>query len=236
MRLELPPQACCAPTTPTIRCPTTTTRGSAGSIATGCRWGSTCSPPGGRRVLEIGVGSGVLVPTLTRHYPEYTGTDLTLAPGLEAHVAPGCRAEFRRADLLGRRRSPRRPLRRHRLLLGARAHRRLRGRGPQPGPRPRPRRHAGDRLPDGQPPHDPRLRRSSATTASTTTTSARRPRSRAALARVLTPVRRAAFPPAAPVPAALYQCSAWTKPVAAIPKTRRVAADHCSAHARDRDS
>jgi hypothetical protein len=27
---------------------------------------------------------------------------------------------------------------------------------------------------------------------------------------VLRPVRRAAFPPGAPVPAALYQCSAWT--------------------------
>jgi hypothetical protein len=33
----------------------------------------------------------------------------------------------------------------------------------------------------------------------------------AALGEVLTPVRRAAFPPAAPVAAALYQCSAWTK-------------------------
>jgi hypothetical protein len=33
----------------------------------------------------------------------------------------------------------------------------------------------------------------------------------AALARVLRPVRRAAFPPGAPVGAALYQCTAWTK-------------------------
>ncbi|HSS38013.1 MAG TPA: class I SAM-dependent methyltransferase, partial [Polyangia bacterium] len=57
-------------------------------------------PAGGRRVLEVGVGSGVLVPTLTKHYAEYTGTDLTLAPGLDALVAPGCRAEFRSADLL----------------------------------------------------------------------------------------------------------------------------------------
>jgi hypothetical protein len=32
-----------------------------------------------------------------------------------------------------------------------------------------------------------------------------------ALADVLTPIGRAAFPPAAPVPAALYQCTAWTK-------------------------
>ena len=51
-------------------------------------------------MLEVGVGSGVLVPTLTRRYPEYTGTDLTLAQGLAALVAPGCKAEFRRADLL----------------------------------------------------------------------------------------------------------------------------------------
>ena len=57
-------------------------------------------PAGGRRVLEVGVGSGVLVRTLTARYPEYTGTDLTLAPGLDALCAPGCRATFRAADLL----------------------------------------------------------------------------------------------------------------------------------------
>jgi SAM-dependent methyltransferase len=34
----------------------------------------------------------------------------------------------------------------------------------------------------------------------------------AALERVLTPVARTAFPPRAPVAAALYQCTAWTKP------------------------
>jgi SAM-dependent methyltransferase len=52
------------------------------------------------RVLEVGVGSGVLVPTLTAHYAEYTGTDLTLAQGLERLVAPGCQATFREVDLL----------------------------------------------------------------------------------------------------------------------------------------
>src|SRR3954467_2206464 len=57
-------------------------------------------PAGGRRVLEVGVGSGVLVPTLTRRYPEYVGTDLTLAAGLDALVAPGCQAAFRAVDLL----------------------------------------------------------------------------------------------------------------------------------------
>ena len=57
-------------------------------------------PPGGRRVLEVGVGSGILVPTLTAHYPEYLGTDLVLAPGLDSLVAPGCQARFASADLL----------------------------------------------------------------------------------------------------------------------------------------
>ena len=37
----------------------------------------------------------------------------------------------------------------------------------------------------------------------------------AALADVLTPIGRHAFPPAAPPRAALYQCTAWTKPLAA---------------------
>ena len=57
-------------------------------------------PEGGRRVLEIGVGSGILVPTLTAHYGEYLGTDLVLAQGLDGLVAPGCTARFRSADLL----------------------------------------------------------------------------------------------------------------------------------------
>jgi hypothetical protein len=106
-------------------------------------------PPGGKRVLEIGVGSGVLVPTLTKHYAAYTGTDLTLAPGLEALVA-------RRSPR--RRRSAGRALRRHRLLLRPRAHPRRRRRGARTRPRAGPRRHAGHRLPDGQPTHDPGLR------------------------------------------------------------------------------
>ncbi|MGA7742608.1 MAG: class I SAM-dependent methyltransferase [Polyangia bacterium] len=57
-------------------------------------------PRGGQRVLEIGVGSGILVPSLTAGFPEYVGTDLLLAPGLESLVTPGCHATFRVADLL----------------------------------------------------------------------------------------------------------------------------------------
>lgn len=57
-------------------------------------------PAGGRRVLEIGVGSGILVSTLTERYPEYTGTDLVLVPDLDRQVTPGCKAAFTAADLL----------------------------------------------------------------------------------------------------------------------------------------
>jgi hypothetical protein len=57
-------------------------------------------PAGGSRMLEVGVGSGVLVPTLTARYREYTGTDLTLAPGLDTLVARDCAAKFLRADSL----------------------------------------------------------------------------------------------------------------------------------------
>ena len=57
-------------------------------------------PPGGRRILEVGVGSGILVPTLTRHYSHYTGTDLVLAEGLQNLVHPNCHAKFQTADLL----------------------------------------------------------------------------------------------------------------------------------------
>ena len=64
------------------------------------RMGLGLVPSGGRRVLEIGVGSGILVPSLTAGFPEYVGTDLLLAPGLDSLVAPGCHATFQVADLL----------------------------------------------------------------------------------------------------------------------------------------
>jgi SAM-dependent methyltransferase len=57
-------------------------------------------PGGGRRVLEVGVGSGILVPSLTAGFPEYVGADLVLAAGLASLVTPGCTATFQVADLL----------------------------------------------------------------------------------------------------------------------------------------
>jgi len=57
-------------------------------------------PANGKRLLEVGVGSGILIPTLTAHYQSYLGTDLVLAKGLEQLVTPGCNASFASADLL----------------------------------------------------------------------------------------------------------------------------------------
>jgi SAM-dependent methyltransferase len=57
-------------------------------------------PKNRNRVLEVGVGSGILIPTLSAHYPEYVGTDLVLADGLARLAVPNCRAQFHGADLL----------------------------------------------------------------------------------------------------------------------------------------
>lgn len=58
-------------------------------------------PPEARSsVLEVGVGSGILVPTLSARFSAYTGTDLVLAKGLDRLVAAGCNARFVEADLL----------------------------------------------------------------------------------------------------------------------------------------
>jgi len=52
------------------------------------------------RILEIGVGSGILVPTLTAHFRHYTVLDLVLADGLQSLVAPECQASLATLDLL----------------------------------------------------------------------------------------------------------------------------------------
>ena len=57
-------------------------------------------PTGGRSILEVGVGSGILVPTLSSCFAEYRGSDLVLPEGLDRLVAANCHAEFVKADLL----------------------------------------------------------------------------------------------------------------------------------------
>jgi len=60
-------------------------------------------PATGRRILEVGVGSGILIPTLSSQFPEYCGSDLVLVDGLDRLVAPSCRPDFLKADLLDER-------------------------------------------------------------------------------------------------------------------------------------
>lgn len=167
-------------------------------------------PAGGRRVLEVGVGSGVLVPTLTRRYAEYTGTDLTLAAGLDALVAPSCRATFREADLLRDGDLPESAfdaivcfsVLEHIRDAGGAARGLARALAP------------GGTLVTGYPMVSRLMTRAFEAIGyrgiddhHVTAPAA----IAAALGRALTPVRRAAFPPGAPVAAALYQCTAWTK-------------------------
>ena len=169
-------------------------------------------PGDGRRVLEIGVGSGILVPTLTARFPEYVGTDLVLAEGLPSLVAPGCKATFQVADLLADNTLPAASfdtvvcfsvLEHIADSDGA-----ARGIARLLAP--------GGTLVAGYP------------MVSRVMTQAFRligydkieedhvsppVRIAAALDRALRPERRAAFPPLAPVPLALYQCGSWRKSV-----------------------
>lgn len=167
-------------------------------------------PRGGRRVLEVGVGSGVLVPTLTAHYPEYTGTDLVLAPALERLVANGCRATFRSADLLDDKSLPADSFDAivcfsvlEHIADAARAARAL-ARALAPG----------GTLVAGYPMVNPLMTQAfkaigyASIDDDHVTTPAQIAR---AMGGVLRPAKRAAFPPGSPVPLALYQCTSWTK-------------------------
>jgi SAM-dependent methyltransferase len=166
-------------------------------------------PPDGRRILEVGVGSGVLVPTLTARYGTYVGTDLTLAPGLDALVAPGCAASFRAANLL---RDDDLPAAHFDAIVcfsvlehigdadGA-----ARGLARALAP--------GGTLVTGYPMVSRLMTRAFELIGYRGIDDHHvSPPARIAdaLARHLRPVARVAFPPAAPVAAALYQCSAWT--------------------------
>jgi 2-polyprenyl-3-methyl-5-hydroxy-6-metoxy-1,4-benzoquinol methylase len=167
-------------------------------------------PPGGRRVLEVGVGSGVLVPTLTAHFPEYLGTDLVLATGLESLVAPGCQARFACADLLAPCALPSAAfdavvcfsVLEHiadadgaaRALAGALA--------------------PGGTLITGYPMVNPLMTQVFRAIGYATIDDdhvSPPEKIAGALGRSLQPVSRAAFPPWAPVRLALYQCTAWRR-------------------------
>ncbi|MFL5308587.1 MAG: class I SAM-dependent methyltransferase [Polyangia bacterium] len=168
-------------------------------------------PDRGRHVLEVGVGSGVLVPTLTRHFASYTGTDLTLAPNLDRLVAPGCRADFRSADLL---RDGDLPADHFDAVVCfsvlehiADADGAARSLAAALAP--------GGTLVTGYPMVSPLMTRAFGLIGYDRIDDhhvSPPARIAAALGRVLQPVKRAAFPPGAPVAAALYQCTAWTKP------------------------
>jgi hypothetical protein len=172
--------------------------------------GLSMLPDEGTRVLEIGVGSGILVPTLTRRYAEYTGTDLTLAHGLDALVAPGCRATFRSADLLRDDDLPRGgfdaivcfSVLEHIADSDAAARGLARALAP------------GGTLVTGYPMVSALMTRAFNLIGFEGINDhhvSPPARIAAALRRVLKPKARAAFPPAFPVQAALYQCTAWTK-------------------------
>lgn len=174
------------------------------------RMGLDLLPTGGRRVLEVGVGSGILVPTLTAAFPEYVGTDLVLAEDLGRLAAPGCRASFATLDLLDPQGLPEGSfdavvcfsVLEHIADEDGAARALARALAP-----------AGT-LVVGY----PMVNRCMTGVFSAigyrnidedhvTTPAA----IAAALARVLRPLRRAAFPPGAPVELALYQCTSWSK-------------------------
>ena len=165
-------------------------------------------PPDGTRVLEVGVGSGVLVPTLTKRFAEYTGTDLTLAPGLASLVTPGCQARFAAADLLNDRDLPAGhfdaivcfSVLEHIADADGAARGLARALAP------------GGTLVTGYPMVSSFMTRAFELIGYRGIDDhhvSPPARIAAALARVLRPAGRAAFPPHAPVSAALYQCTAW---------------------------
>lgn len=161
-------------------------------------------------VLEVGVGSGILIPTLTARFPRYTGTDLVLAPDLARLVEPGCAADFREADLLDPTSLPEAAFDVI-VCFSVLEHIRESDRAAAALARSL---KPGGTLVTGYPMVNRSMSQAFALIGyhSIDDDHVAPPAQIAAgLARVLRPLRRAAFPPAAPVELALYQCTAWTK-------------------------
>ncbi len=167
-------------------------------------------PGSGARILEVGVGSGILVSTLSAHFREYMGTDLVLAAGLERLAAPECHSEFLSADLLQEGSLPASSfdavvclsVLEHIADAGGAARALARALS------------KGGTLVAGYPMVNGFMAKlfraigfgdieAHHITAPATIDKA--------LRRVLRPVRRKALPPCAPVPLALYQCTSWVK-------------------------
>jgi SAM-dependent methyltransferase len=167
-------------------------------------------PPNGKRLLEVGVGSGILIPTLTAHYQTYLGTDLVLAAGLEKLVTPGCDARFATADLLDETTLPANSfdaivcfsvMEHIRDSAGA-----ARSLANALAP--------GGTLITGYPMVSALMTRAFEVIGYKGIDDdhvAPPVQINAALSRVLTPVQRVAFPPKATIRTALYQCSSWRK-------------------------
>jgi SAM-dependent methyltransferase len=168
-------------------------------------------PADGRSVLEVGVGSGILVETLTRRYRTYLGTDLILAPNLARLVTGGCDASFRQVDLLEPGGLPENAfdavvcfsVLEHIADADVAARALARALAP------------GGMLVAGYPMVSPLMTRAfgligyHGIEAHHVSSPARITR---ALRRALVPIARVAFPPHAPVRAALYQCTSWSRP------------------------
>jgi 2-polyprenyl-3-methyl-5-hydroxy-6-metoxy-1,4-benzoquinol methylase len=170
-------------------------------------------PRSGQRILEVGVGSGILVPTLTARYAEYLGTDLVLARDLPALVTPGCQARFQQADLLANGGQQALPPDHFDAIVCfsvlehiADADGAARGLARALKP--------GGTLVTGYPMVSPLMTRAFAAIGYPNIDEdhvSPPVRIAAALRRVLRPLSRAAFPPATPTRLALYQCTSWTK-------------------------
>jgi ubiquinone/menaquinone biosynthesis C-methylase UbiE len=172
--------------------------------------GLSLIPPKHDRILEVGVGSGILVTTLSSHCAEYTGTDLVLAPNLERLVPPTCKATFRHADLLDPDSLPENhydvviclSVLEHIADCDGAARALARVLSP------------GGTLVAGIPMVNAFMAKAFRTIGFANieahhVSSPRRVTT--ALARVLRPVARVALPPLAPTDLALYQCGAWMK-------------------------